>query len=253
MTFYVSSTKTALQDISIRDAIVTCAPGGGSVTEPVGIASVALKSNGSFNATTTQHGVFEGFPATFTYTFEGNFHSLGATGSERAAGMFRETLTYTGAAAYSCSSNNQSWTAFRDSQPAQTTSAPPVGSYTGTNPQTGQATISFNVSSNSLQDISIPDVIVTCAPGGGSVTEPLGIASITLVKSGWSFSSTTTDSGVFEGHPATFTYTFDGNFHSVGSSGSERAAGMFRVTLTYTSTTANSCTSNNQSWTATFS
>ncbi len=252
VTFYVSSNKRALQDISIPDVIVACAPGDGTFTEPVGIASVAVKSNGSFTGTATQHGNFDGYPATFTYSFAGNFHSVGPTGAERAAGMFRETMSYTGLATYNCTSNNQSFTATRDSQPAQTPVAPPVGSYTGTNPQTGQSSITFYVSSNkrALQNISISDVIVACAPSAGTYTEPVGIASVAIASNG-SFSSTTTQHGVFDGYAATFTYTFAGNFHSVAPSGAERAAGIFRETMTYTGTSAYSCTSNNRSFLAT--
>ena len=134
---------------------------------------------------------------------------------------------------------------------AVTTSPPPAGSYTALNPQTNGA-ITFYVSSNqaSLQDISIPTVYLKCAPGGASVTEPFGIATIPLASNG-SFTATTTQSGVYAGYPATFTYTFRGNFHGVAPSGAARAAGTFKETLTYANGTAYTCTSNTQSWTAT--
>jgi hypothetical protein len=47
-----------------------------------------------------------------------------------------------------------------------------------------------------------------------------------------------------------FTYTFRGNFHGVDPSGAARAAGTFRESVTYTDTTARSCTSDDVSWTA---
>ena len=251
--FDVSSNKSALQDISIPDVYMTCAPGAAVFPEPLWIASAAIESNGSFGGTMTQAGDYAGYQAMFTYNFSGNFHSVGPSGAERAAGTFRETMTYTSTAAYSCTSANQSWTATRDTQPIQTASPPPAGGYTGTNPQTGNPTISFNVSSSktAVQNISIPDVHMTCAPGGANIAAPLGIASATLEPNG-SFSATTTQGGLIGSDAATFTYTFSGNFHSVGPSGQERAAGMFRETVTYTGNVVYSCTSNNQAWTASF-
>jgi hypothetical protein len=55
--------------------------------------------------------VFAGEPATFTYLFQGNFHSLNPAGVPRAAGTFEETISYTNGVAYSCSSNEVTWTA----------------------------------------------------------------------------------------------------------------------------------------------
>jgi hypothetical protein len=251
--FYVSSSQTSLQDISIPFVNLTCAPPGDAIaTEPLGIASIPLKSDGSFTATTTETGVYAGFPAKFTFMFRGNFHGAGGpTGAARAAGTFRETMTFTDSTARTCTSNTQSWTAARDTQPPQTKSRPPAGSYSAVNPQNNEP-ITFSVSSSRtrLQNISIPFVNLTCAPPGDAIaTEPLGIASIPL-KSDLSFTATTTKSGVYQGHPAKFTYTFRGNFHGVNPSGAARAAGTFRETMTFTDSTKRTCTSNTQSWTA---
>src|SRR5215469_7774835 len=56
---------------------------------------------------------------------------------------------------------------------AVTAAHPPVGSYTGTNPQ-NTFPIFFYVSADrtSVQDISIPTVYLTCTPGGATVTQP---------------------------------------------------------------------------------
>src|ERR1700733_14990839 len=250
ITFYVSSNQASLQDISIPTVYLKCAPGGASVTEPFGIATIPLASNGSFTATTTQSGVYAGYPATFPYTFRGNFHGVAPSGAARAAGTFKETLTYANGTAYTCTSNTQSWTATRDTQPPQTTSPPPPGSYTALNPQTNGA-ITFNVSANqaSLQDISIPTVYLKCAPGGANVTEPFGIATIPLASNG-SFTATTTQSGVYAGYPATFTYTFRGNYQGLNGSGIPSVTGAFQETLTSTDSAARTCTSGSQSWTA---
>ncbi len=252
ITFYVSSSRTSLQDISIPTVELTCAPkGDANPAEPLGIASAPLNSNGSFTATTTQTGVYAGYPAKFTYTFRGNVHGVDPSGAARVAGTFRETMTFTDSAARTCTSNTQSWTAGRDTQPPQTTARPPAGGYTATNPQTGWP-ITFSVSSSKtrLQDTSIPTVELNCAPGDASIAEPFAIAAIPL-KSNLSFTATTTKTGVYAGHPAKFTYTFGGNFHGVAPSGAARAAGTFRETMTFTDSTARTCTSNTQSWTAT--
>src|SRR5215470_11609894 len=255
ITFYVSATKTSLQDISIPFVFLNCAPpGDANPTQPLGIASVPLLSNGSFTATTTETGVYAGFPAKFTYTFRGNFHGAGPSGAARAAGTFRETMTFTDSTARTCTSNTQSWTAARDVQPPQPKTLPPAGGYSATNPQNNEP-ITFAVSSSrtSLQNISIPFVFLDCSPpGDANPTEPLGIAKAPI-KSNLSFTATTTKTGVYLGHPAKFTYTFRGNFHGVAPNGAARAAGTFRETMAFTDSTARTCTSNTQSWTATHS
>jgi len=251
ITFYVSSSKTSLQDINIPVVVLSCAPGGAGPDEPFGVAAVPLKPDGSFNATITQTGVYNGFPAKFTETFQGNFHGVGPSGAARAAGMFRETMTFTDSTARTCTSDNQSWTAARDTQPPQTKTPPPAGGYTGSNPQDGYP-ITFSVSSSrkSLQNIAIPAVVLSCAPGGAGPDEPFGIGKALLQPNG-SFTATSTKNGVYNGHPAKFTYTFRGNFHGVAPSGAARAAGTFQETMTFTDSAKRTCTSNAQSWTAT--
>jgi hypothetical protein len=252
ITFYVSASKTSLQDISIPFVILTCTPSGdANPNQPLGIAAIPLKSGGSFAATTTQTGAYAGHRATFTYTFRGNYQGLNSSGVPTFAGSFKETLKFTDSTARTCTSGSQSWTATRDTQPPQTTTPPPVGSYTATNPQNNEP-ITFYVSASktSLQDISIPFVILDCTPSGdANPNQPVGIASVPLKTNG-SFTATTTQTGVYAGFPAKFTYTFRGNFHGAGPSGAARAAGTFRETMTFTDSTARTCTSNTQSWTA---
>lgn len=113
VTFYVSASRTKLQDISIPSVSLACAPIGGAISEPFTMAAAAINSDGSFTATATETGVVSGRPATFSYTFRGNFHSVAPSGAERAAGTFRETVKYTASAPVTCTSNTQSWTATR--------------------------------------------------------------------------------------------------------------------------------------------
>src|SRR5215472_3304254 len=253
ITFYVSASKTSIQDISIPFVGLTCTPSGdANPTEPLGIAAIPLKPSGSFAATTTETGAYAGHRATFTYTFRGNYQGRNSSGVPTFSGTFKEVMKFTDSAARTCTSGTQSWTATRDSQPPQTTTPPPVGSYTARNPQNSQL-ITFYVSASktSLQDISIPFVGLDCTPpGDANPTEPLGIAAIPLKSTG-SFAATTTETGVYAGFPAKFTYTFRGNFHGAGGpTGAARAAGTFRETMTFTDSTKRTCTSNTQSWTA---
>ena len=62
-----------------------------------------------------QDGTYAGKPAKFTYTFRGNFHGVAPSGAARAAGTFRETMTFTDSTKETCTSNTQSWTASRNS------------------------------------------------------------------------------------------------------------------------------------------
>jgi hypothetical protein len=243
--FYVSFSRTKLQDISIPLVGLTCSPGNGGLDEPFAIAAAAIKPNGSFTAATTETGVVSGFPATFSYTFGGNFH-----GTTKASGTFRETVKYNNGGRQTCTSNTLSWTATRDAQPRQTNAPPPAGSYSGPNSQSEEVTFYVSFIRTKLQDISIPLVGLDCSPGNAGLDEPFAIAAA-AIKPDRSFTATTTKHGVVSGHPATFSYTFRGNFHSLAPSGAERAAGTFRETVKYNNGGPQTCTSNTLLWTAT--
>jgi hypothetical protein len=252
VSFYVSSGGSSLQDITVPSVYLDCSPGDVQQLTELTIPSAAVESGGSFTGTASEDGVWSGFPATLTFSFRGNFHSLSPSGVERAAGTLEVTVAYTNGTAYTCTSNVMTWSATRDTQPAQTTAAPPSGSYSGTTWQ-GYG-LTFSVSSNqaTLEDITIPSVYLDCMPGNVQQLTELTIPSA-AIGSGGSFTGTASDSGVFSGEPATFTYTFQGNFQSLNASGVERAAGSFEVTVNYSNGTAYTCSSNEESWTATFS
>ncbi len=250
LTFFVSATGTALQDISVPTVGLSCLPDGASPFDKIQIASIPLAANGSFASTTHQSGVFAGHPATFTYVFRGNVHGLSPSGVPRLAGQLRESISYTDTPARDCTSNDQAWNATRDTQPFQPTTAPPTGSYAGLNTQGRPLTFFVSATGTALQDISVPTVGLSCLPDGASPFDKIQIASVTLNPDG-SFSSTTSQSGVFAGHPATFTYVFRGNVHGLSPSGVPRLAGQLRESISYTDTPARDCTSNDQAWDAT--
>jgi hypothetical protein len=249
ITFYVSSSGTQLLNVSIPVTTLACAPGSVPFGDHLGIPAIAIASNGSFSTTVTQQGVHDGYPAQYSYTFRGNFHGVNASGTPRAAGTFTETVSYTDTAARNCTSDVQGWTATRDAQPAQA-SALQNGTYTASVPGYGLVDpITFSLSGSTLQNVSIPVFVLSCAPGGAEAEEPLSIRS-TAVQPGGSFTATSTGSGVYAGQPATFTYLFQGNFEGVNASGAARAAGTFRETMKYTNGTSYTCDSNNQGWSA---
>ena len=250
LTFYVSAARTSLQDVSVPTVGLSCVPDGANVFDKLQIASVALAADGSFTSTTTQTGVYAGHPATFTYVFRGHVHGLNPSGLARLAGQLRETVKYTDTPARSCTSNDQAWTATRDNQPAQPTTPPPSGSYSGLDTQGRPLTFYVSAARTSLQDVSVPTVGLSCVPDGANVFDKLQIASVALAADG-SFTSTTTQTGVYAGHPATFTYVFRGHVHGLNPSGLARLAGQLRETVKYTDTPARSCTSNDQAWTTT--
>lgn len=251
LTFYVSAKRTSLQDVSVPYLGLDCAPGGAVFTDHLPIASVAVSSNGSFDATATQSGVFDGQLARFTYTFRGDFHGIGHSGRARAAGVFDETVTSAASQALNCASNDQPWYAARSRQPAETSSPPPDGNYAGTNPQNNEpVTFSVAAGATSLEDIAIPDLSLTCAPGGSSFIDNLSILSTPLGADG-SFSATSIGGGTYDGSPATYTYRFLGSFHGADRSGAERVAGIFSMTIVSRGASPTTCASDEQSWSAT--
>ncbi len=252
ITLYVSGSQTAVQDVSIPVVTLDCAGTTFTPDAPVVLDSVGLAANGSFSSTSTQAGVVgsDNYPTTFTITFTGRFQGLSKVGAPVASGSVLETAKYTDGTTFSCTSNKQSWSVTRDTQPAQTTGAPPAGSYSGNYSGNGYG-ITFYVSGNQtqLQDISIPVVTLDCAGTTFDPDAPVVLDSVALAAGG-SFSSTSTQTGVIgsDNYPTTFTITFQGHFHGVNSSGDERAAGSVLETATYSDGSTVSCTSNKQSW-----
>ena len=72
-----------------------------------------MGSDGSFTATTTHDAPLFGVTGHFTYTFSGHFHGPGSSGAARAAGTFREHITYDDGTAFDCTSNTQVWSTTR--------------------------------------------------------------------------------------------------------------------------------------------
>jgi len=245
--FYVSADGKQVQDVTLYAGLdnLGCTPGGRFQDSTFNIPSIAIAADGSFTGTATQTGVIDNSPATFTYTFSGHFHGTDASGDERAAGTWRENITYNNGTA--CTSNTNPWSATRSAQGTQIASPPQPGSYAGSGS-------SFSVSPDSaqLQDVTLYAGLdnLGCTPSGRFQDSTFNIPSMAIAADG-SFAGTATQTGVEDGSPATFTYTFSGHFHGTDASGDERAAGTWRENITYNRGTAYTCTSNTNPWSAT--
>jgi hypothetical protein len=111
--FHVSADGTQVQDVTLSPVDMACTPGGSFQDNTFDIPSIAIAADGSFTGTATQTGVEGSSPATFTYTFSGHFHGTDASGVERAAGTWREDITYNNGTAHTCTSNTYPWSATR--------------------------------------------------------------------------------------------------------------------------------------------
>ncbi len=239
LSFFVNASGTEVQDISVPIVDLSCVPAG-STSDSIQIASIPISQTGSFSSMTTQDGVFNGHPAHFTYTFQGNF-----TGTT-AGGQLRETVATTDVPSTTCTSNGLSWSVTREVQPAQPTTPPPPGSYSGLDNANRALSLFVNASGTELQDVSVPIVDLQCLPAGNAF-DNIQIASIPIKPDG-SFSSTTTQSGILSGHPQTFTYTFRGHVHGLTPTGLWRLAGQLRESIDSDDLPARNCTSDDQAW-----
>jgi hypothetical protein len=256
--FYVSPDGGSIEDVDIPGFTPSCTPNGSVSPAPIGIASIPLNSDGSFASTTTQAGLVDNQPATFTYTFAGHVHGPApSTTRARINGIWREDVTYTNnGTSFSCTTNNQSFAAeLDDSQTGQSTATASPGRYSGSIGGVSCCSMSFYVSqdSGSIEDLDLfPASAPSCMPSGSvSPAPPVGIASIPISGDG-SFASTTTQTGLVDNEPATFTFILDGHFHGPApSTARARVDGIWRENVTYTNNgTSFSCTTNDHTFAA---
>ena len=253
VSFFVAAGGSSVLNLSIPTVFIACTPSGAyPSTDHLEILKTAIKRDGSFTATASQTGVFAGVKATFTYSVTGQFQKAAAGSAATAAGSYRQDIVFTDSATHKCTSNNQSWTAGRtsDPQPPPTAVIQP-GTYRGSH--VGGYPLTFAVSSGgpSMVNISIPTVFIACTPRGPyPSTDHLEILKTTIGPDG-SFTATTSQNGVFAGKNAKFTYFFTGHFQGVTAAGVATASGVYRQDIVFTDTTTRTCTSNNQTWTVT--
>jgi hypothetical protein len=246
LSLYVANDQKSLQDVTVAAAL-GCTPSHAALGDRFVFSQVPLAADGSFDATATQQGVVSGAPATFTYVFKGHVHSVNSAGTERLAGVLRETIAFNDGTSYSCTTDDQYWSVLRDSQGTQT-AIPAAGAYTGAS---GSYTLTFSVSGDAqhVQNVSVPTALA-CTPAHSALGDHLTIADVPIAADG-SFDTTTQASGTISGAPATFTYRFRGHVHGLASNGATRLAGVLREEIAFNNGTAYSCTTNDQYWSAT--
>jgi hypothetical protein len=239
LTLYVSPDGAHLQDVTVNTSL-GCNPSK-SFGDQLELRDVPIAADGSFDTTATQDAILFGTTATITYRFRGHVHGLTSGGVARLAGFLRETIAYDNGTAFTCTTDDKSWYANRDTQGTQTGTAPP-GSYSGYG---GGYGLTFSVAGTHLQNVSVPTSI-QCSPTK-TFAGQLSIADIAIAVDG-SFSASTSQNGVVNGAAATFVFTFRGHFHGLSSSGVARMAGFLREDVHFDNGTAYSCSSNDQAW-----
>ena len=255
ISFFVAPGGTSLLNVTVPNLGIACAPAGSFPSSyNLGILETTINPNGSFTATGTQKGVFAGGGAIFSYSFSGRFQRATAAGPATAAGTFRGGVVFPSSGATEhCTSNSQAWTATHDPQPAPQKSIAVPGSYSGSS-RGNYGTISFFVApgGTSMLNIAVPNVGIACTPAGSfPSSDHLSILQTAITANGW-FTATGTDEGVIDNANAKFTYVFTGYFEGATPAGPVTVAGTYREDIAFEASGANeTCTSNEQSWSAT--
>ena len=119
LTFSVSPGGRSLSDVAVPNVPITCTPYDATGSnlpryDHLDFHATAVKPNGSFSAMATQDGVFGHATAKFTYSFAGYAEGATPAGPGTMAGTFREDIVeQVSGTTYTCTSDNQDWTATR--------------------------------------------------------------------------------------------------------------------------------------------
>ena len=252
--FFVAPGGTSLLNVAVTD-IVACTPAGSFPdVDQLVIPQVTVQPNGSFSATAAEEGVFDNAKAKFTFSFAGRFKPATAAGPPTAAGTLRDNVVFAAnGTTETCTTNVQPWTATHDPQPAPSKTSAAAGSYSAPVSSGHFYGFSFFVApgGTSLLNVAVTD-IVACTPAGSFPdVDQLVIPQVTVQPNG-SFSGTGTQQGVFDNAKAKFTYSFAGHFEGATPSGPLTVAGTLRDSVVFPANgTTETCTTNNQPWTAT--
>ena len=257
VTFYVAPGGKSILDISDPGTGLVCTPGGTGLVDHLAILKAAIRPDGSFTAKGSQEGVIgaaAGNQAKISYTFAGRFQAATAAKAASATGTWRENVVLAGGAIKLCTSNGQSWTATRDTEPAQLRTMVKPGSYSGQNGQNGNG-ITFSVApgGKSILNVSDPGTALACTPGGSVLVDHFAFPKA-VIRSDGSFSAKASQQGVvgaLAGKSATYIYTFAGHFEGPTPRGAATVAGTWREDVVLASGAIKLCTSNDQFWWAT--
>jgi hypothetical protein len=250
LAFFVAPSGRTVVNMWMPQTALSCTPGGGGVGDyTFAIPRATIRPNGVFSAEGSQTGVFSGFSATWNYSFSGRFSKATKQHTGTAAGIVREDMRYTDSAGvhHTCTTTGQSWTASRSGP--NPTSLVRAGKYSGYS--AGRA-LSFTVGPGRLNTIAVPQTALTCAPGGGGAGDASFAIPQTPIKADGSFSVKTSQTGVFAGATASFSYSFAGSLQGLDARGTGSAAGTLREDVTYTDTAGvhRTCTTNTVPWSA---
>ena len=252
--FFVAPGGATLLNVAVTD-IIACTPAGSFPdVDQLVLPQVTVQPNGSFSGTGTQEGVFDNAKAKFTYSFAGRFKPATAAGPPTAAGTLRDNVLFpANGTTETCTTNVQPWTATHDPQPAPSETAAAPGSYSAAESGGHFYGFSFFVAPGgaTLLNVAVTDIIACTPAGSFPDVDQLVIPQVTVQPDG-SFSGTATQEGVFDNAKAKFTYSFAGHFEGATPSGPLTVAGTLRDTVVFPANgTTETCTTNNQPWTAT--
>ncbi len=126
------------------------------------------------------------------------------------------------------------------------------GAYAGYTSQGFRGSFLITPGGGSIRNISVAATAVACVPGGSRYQDLFWIPEAT-VKANGSFAATGSQTGVWAGYKASFSYSFMGNLEAATAKGPARGTGSLRENITYNNGTTYQCTTNNQTWSATLS
>jgi hypothetical protein len=244
ITFDVAPGGKSMLNVTQGDEL-TCRPSG-AFDDRFEMLQVAVQPNGSFHGTASQTGILSGNAATYSYTIAGHFEAATKTSAASAAGTYSESIKFAGGTLASCSTNQVTWTATLTQEPPLPKVVATPGNYSGAD--VGSITFSVGLTGKSMLDVSQGDVL-SCSPNA-AVDDKFQLLQVTIQPNG-SFTGKASNSGVFGGANATFTYTIAGYFEGKTLYGPSTVAGIFRENVVPSSGTTKMCTSDNQFWVAT--
>ena len=117
LSFFVAGGGTSVLNIAVPSVKIACTPYDATGSnlpryDHLDFLATAVKPNGAFSAMATQDGVFGDHTAKSAYSLTGRFQRATPAGPASAAGNFKENIVEeVNGTIYTCTSDNQYWTA----------------------------------------------------------------------------------------------------------------------------------------------
>ncbi len=183
ITFDVAPGGRTMLNVYVPTTFLNCTPSG-TINDQFEMLQVAIKSNGSFSATTSQRGVLSGSNAKFTYTLAGHFQPATRSTPASAAGTWRENIVFASGTLASCTSNKQTWTATLFREPAKKRIVARPGPYSGAD--VGSITFDVAPGGRTMLNVYVPTTFLNCTPSG-TINDQFEMLQV-AIKSNGSFS-----------------------------------------------------------------